>query len=126
MPVRCDVSIPNRIAIGVAEGPVSLRDLEGFLDALEKAGAIGFRKIFDASFGTSTLSDADWLALGTRLGTYLDKRTLGPLAIVATTGTNDELARELAALKSGKRPARVFHSIHEARRWLNTVVPIDA
>jgi hypothetical protein len=126
MPIRCDISPFNRMAIAVAADRVTLHDLEDFLDGLEKAGAIGFRKIFDATYGISTLSDADWTTLGVRLGTYLDKRALGPLAIVAATGCDERLARALAALKSGRRPAKIFRSIHDARAWLNTVVPVDA
>lgn len=123
MPVRCDISPANRIAIGVATGPVTLRDLEGFLDALERGNATSYPKIFDATFGVSTLSNADWLALAIRLGEYTGPRALGPLAVVAATGGDDSLARELAALKSGSRQARVFRSIHDARSWIRSAMP---
>lgn len=123
MPVRCDISPANRIAIGVASGPVTLRDLEGFLDTLEQNNAITYPKIFDATFGISTLSDADWLTLAIRLSEYTGPRTLGALAVVAATGGDDTFARELAALKSGTRQAKVFRSIHEARSWIRTAMP---
>ncbi|HZQ00301.1 MAG TPA: hypothetical protein VFB13_12225 [Reyranella sp.] len=121
MPVRCDIYHPGRIAIGVSEGVVSLRDLENFLDQLEKAGAIHYQKIFDASFGTVALNEADWTILAAEVGAYMDKRALGPLAVVAVSGSDGRLAERLAGLKSGNRPAKIFRSIRDARRWLESI-----
>lgn len=121
MPVRCDIFRPDRIAIGVAEGPVTLRDLELFLDKLEKEEAINYAKIFDATFGTVAMSEADWTILAAEVGAYLDKKALGPLAIVSATGAKSDLGARLAALRSGTRPAKVFRSIHEARAWLHAL-----
>ena len=121
MPIRCDISHFERIAVGVSEGVVSLRDLENFLDQLEKAGAINYQKIFDASFGTVALNEADWTILAAEVRSYMDKRVLGPLAVVAVTGSTGELANRLAGLKCGNRPAKIFRSIRDARRWLETV-----
>ncbi len=120
MPVRCDVFHPDRTAIGVAEGTVDLRDLEGFLDDLEKVGALQYDKVFVATMGEANLSDSDWTVLSQRLATYLDNRALGALAIVGATSGDDSLAAKLAALRSGRRPAKVFRSIHDARQWLFT------
>ena len=121
MPVRCDISHFERIAVGVSEGVVILRDLENFLDQLERAGAINYKKIFDASFGTVALNEADWTILAAEVGAYMDKRALGPLAVVAISGSNGELANRLAGLKSGNRAAKIFRSIREARHWLETI-----
>jgi hypothetical protein len=126
MPVRCDIFRPDRIAIGVAEGPVTLRDLELFLDTLEQEGAIGFAKIFDATFGTVAMNEADWTILAAEVGAYLDKKALGPLAIVSASGALSDLGPRLAGLKSGTRPAKIFRSIHDARAWLRTLEPARA
>lgn len=121
MTIRCDICHFERTAVGVSEGVVSLRDLENFLDQLEKAGAINYKKIFDASFGTVSLNEVDWTILAAEVGAYMDKRSLGPLAVVAVSGSNGELANRLAGLKSGSRPAKIFRSIRDARRWLESV-----
>lgn len=118
MPVRCDIYHPDRIVIGVSEGVVTLRDLENFLDRLEKENALHYQKIFDASFGTVALSEADWTILSAEVGSYIDKRTLGPLAIVVIGGSNTLLADRLATLRSGNRPAKTFRSMRDARQWL--------
>ena len=49
----------------------------------------------------------------------------GPVAFVVDERRGDTV-RELAALnEEGERPARVFTSLHEARKWLDEIFKVE-
>lgn len=77
------------MVIGVSEGVVTLKDIGGFLDAVVRAGAQPYPKLFDATDGVSGLSEADLKILSAR-----------PFSLI-------------------KRPMKIFRDIHSARKWLS-------
>lgn len=115
MPLRFQVDHAHRTVVGVAEGEVTLQDVIDFTLEIEKHNAAGYNKIVDVMDGTSKLSVEDFVAYREHMRGRA--RPHGPLALV-TSDRNGELARLFAQFTGKQRPAEVFTSIHEARRWL--------
>ena len=104
--------------IGETEGEVTLKDLEGYFDAVTEARAVHYRKIFDSTNGTSVLSDDDVKILKARMTSFVEQGRVGPFAIVAGSQRNDRLTKICQTVASADRPMRVFRDIHSARLWL--------
>lgn len=117
----------KQLIIVTAEGPVSRAEIDGLLDAVTGAKALGYRKLVDATAGKFALSAVDLLAIGARVRS-LHAGPVGAVALVLPGGLprDDEpedaptlLARLLGILASAKRPFRLFKSVSSAKRWLD-------
>ena len=107
------------MVVGVSEGVVTLKDIGGFLDAVVRAGAQPYPKLFDATHGESALSEADLKILSARLFAPPGPvRPLGAFAVVARSDRS-EFARVLRPFSLIKRPMKIFRDIHSARKWLS-------
>lgn len=122
MPITFRIDHAKRHVEALAEGGVTLKDIEEFLDALVVQGAIPYRKLFDGrrSVAKYVDLDAELMSLAARISAYsshLERR--GPLAIVAGDPQSQELAARFLNLgKPSGRPGRAFLDDREARRWL--------
>ena len=119
----------ERLIIVTAEGPVSRAEIDGLLDAVTGAKALGYRKLIDAVAGEFALSALDMLAIGARVRS-LHAGSVGAVALVLPeglprAGEPDDaptlLARLVGILASAKRPLRLFKSVASARRWLDSL-----
>jgi hypothetical protein len=119
MPVQWTVSHPTRLVIAVAKNELRLKDIEDYLDGVLAANALSYRKIFDTTGATMTLSEDDLMALGARIRAYIAIGPIGPLAIVATTDKSYGQARMFMALAEADRPIKIFRELHTARHWLD-------
>jgi hypothetical protein len=118
MPVRFQVSHPERTVIGVASGVVTLKDILAFAHELEVQKALGYKKIIDVMSGQAMVSEVDLAAYGERLRELpREKLPYGPIALV-TSSENNAISQLFAKLTGQERPAQVFRSIHDARKWL--------
>ena len=115
MPLRFQVDHAQRTVVGVAEGDVTLQDVIDFTLEIERHNAAGYHKIVDVMAGTSKLSAEDFVAYRGHMRGR--QRAHGPLALV-TSDRNGPLARLFAQFTAKERPAGVFGSIHDARKWL--------
>lgn len=127
MPLRFQVDHAQRMVVGVAEGDVTLQDVINFSREIERNNATGYPKLVDVMGGTSRLSASDFVAYRDRMRSLPKERVHGPLALVASD-VKGLLARLFAEFTSRERPAKVFTSIHEARKWLgeNPIVKPNA
>ena len=122
MPITFKIDHAKRHVEALAEGGVTLKDIEEFLDALVVQGAIPYRKLFDGrrSVAKYVDLDAELMSLAARISAYsshLERR--GPLAIVAGDLQSQELAARFLNLgKPAGRPGRAFLDDGKARRWL--------
>ncbi len=107
-----------RLVTVVADGPVTRADVERYLDAVDGAGALAYRKLFDGTTGVVAMEAEDLFALGARFRSYHD-HAVGALAIIITEAQSDAVARLLGMLASADRPMRIFASRLTARRWLD-------
>jgi hypothetical protein len=121
-----------RLIVVTAEGSVSRTEIDGLLDAVTGAKALGYRKLVDATAGKLAMNALDLLAIGARVRS-LHAGSIGAVAIVlpgrlTQDGEPDDaptlVARVIVILASAKRPLRLFKNVVSARHWLdNLAVP---
>lgn len=121
MPIYVTFYHLDRTMVGRTEGEITLADLTGYLEDVEKARAVGYAKIFDCSVGRSNLLPDEREAFVRRLAAYHARygKQAGPFAVVAGADVVERLA-DLQALvpPADTRPVRIFNDIHAARAWL--------
>lgn len=118
MPITWKIDHEARLLTAVAEGDVTLGDLEKYLDAVVVAGSMPYRKLFDGTRGESTMTDEEMMALGARIRAYHAMGPMGALAIVAVSENTYGLARLFGALAAADRPIKIFRDLKAARRWI--------
>jgi hypothetical protein len=123
MPLKWTISHADRTVEAVASGPVSLQDIERYLDDVMVSNALPYRKLFDASQASSAPADDEMMLLGARLSAYAGLgRPLGPLAIVAPATAICQQAQLFATLAPVDRPLKIFKAVEAARKWLATTI----
>jgi hypothetical protein len=123
MPIYVTVYHLDKTIIGKTEGDVTLADIERYLDDIVKARAVPYRKIFDATSGTSRLTPEDVDVLRTKLAEFTRTRSFGPFAVVTGGNREGRMANICQTASAADRPMRVFSDIHSARRWLDETLP---
>ncbi len=118
MPIRVKFDHARRYVEAVAEGEVSLQDIEEFLDAVMVADALTYRKLFDGRAGEGKYTDEEVMRLAARLSAYASLGRRGAAALVSSVKYYD-LATRVLNLDRRESPGRVFVDIDEARRWLD-------
>jgi hypothetical protein len=125
MPIKLTISHPTQLVIAVAEGDVARADVDDYLSAVNSAGALPYRKIFDVSAMSPTaLSAADIQSFAARVRDYTKTYALGPIAIVVANDANFDLARQFGVEAEAARPLRVFRDREAARAWLDRLAPL--
>ena len=121
MPMRWTISHDERLVMVIADGPLTLLEIEAYFDAVVLAGGQPYAKLLDASNMEARLSDAEVMAIGARMSAYVkDQRwPAGPAAFVVTSRTNREFVKRFINLAAAPRQAKIFQTIDEARRWLD-------
>ena len=117
MALRFQIDHLAHVVLGVAEGPLTLKDLIHFSLGMDKNNTASYAKLVDVVGGTALLSEADMAAFRDRIQSLPKDRAHGPLALV-TSEEHGPLARLFAETTSAERPVKVFKSIHDARKWL--------
>jgi hypothetical protein len=118
VPITWTIDHDKRMLTAVCEGDVTLRDIEGYLDAVVVAGTMPYRKLFDGTRADSAMTDEEMMALGARIRAYHGSGKMGPLAIAVVTEHTHGLARLFGALAAADRPIKIFRDLRAARRWL--------
>ena len=118
MPLRWDIDHAGKFVHIVAEGPVTLKEMEAHFDALAVANAMGYAKLFEATDARPVYSDADVLAMGARLSAYTATLPSGPLAVVGSGDLVRSTFKRFVNISPSKRPAKLFPTVDEARAWL--------
>jgi hypothetical protein len=119
MPIRFTIDHAKRHVEAWAEGETGLEDFENFLDAVVVQGALPYRKLIDSRRAVGALSDDDIMMLGARMSAYtsgLGRR--GAIAFVVASPAPSSIPARVINLAPADRPARVFRSEEEARKWL--------
>jgi len=121
MAMRWTISHDQRLVLVIAEGAVTLLEMEAYFDAVTVAGAQSYAKLLDAKSMEVRLTDDDVMALGARMSAYVkDQRWPGgPAAFVVTTRPNREFVKRFINLAASPRPARIFQTVDDARSWLD-------
>lgn len=121
MSLHWTIDPERKLMTAVAEGEVTRDEFEAYLDAMEQAGASGYRKLFDGGRGATRMPADEILALGVRMRTSHDAGPVGPLAVVVPESLAEPLGRVLGMLAAAHRPMRVFTEASAARKWIGSL-----
>jgi hypothetical protein len=124
MPIKVKIDHDKRWVEALAEGDVSLGDIEEFLDAVILGDALSYRKLFDGRAAYGKYTDEEVMRLAARLSAYASLGRRGPVALVPSVEYY-ELASRVLNLDRREQPARAFLDIDEARRWLDAQPEVD-
>lgn len=117
MPIRSTVYHPDRLVIGTATGKLVLADLVEFARGIAEAKLAHYRKVVDVTGSYPGFTEAELTAFAQYIRQYPIDGKRGAIAFVADP-LRGELARLFAGIEIGGRPAQVFHSLYDARKWL--------
>jgi hypothetical protein len=112
----------QRTLVAECDGVVTLRELENYLAAVVEAGTASYRKLFDSSRATTSMTEEEIVMLGVRIRACHGGSVMGPLALVVASDQPQGLDRVFGALAAADRPIRIFRAVRAARRWLDTQV----
>ena len=118
MPLRWEFLHPQKLIHIVAEGSVTLKEMEEHFDAIVVANAMSYAKLFDATRATPVYDDHDVLMMGARLSAYTATLESGPLAVVGEGHALELVFRRFVNVSPSLRPAALFRTEAEARAWL--------
>ncbi len=118
MPLRWDILHDEKLVHLVAEGTVTLKDLEAHFDAVLVAEAMPYAHLFDALDCQPIYSDDDVMAMAARVSAYVSIVKSGPLAVITLSDDVEDTFKRFINLSSRRRPTRLFRTEAEARAWL--------
>ena len=119
MPLHWLITSRERLATVTGEGTVGRADIERWLEVVDGARLLPFRKLVDLGQASLDLTAEDMMILGIRFRAH-HSNSMGPLAMVLPTAAPESIERGLGILAAGDRPMRLFRSLPRARRWLAT------
>src|SRR5689334_19003728 len=117
MAVRTTFYHPDRLVIGLFEGEMQLKDFLEFALEIRNNKVVHYRKIINVIDAYPKFTEQELLALVQVIRETPVDGPRGAVAIVADP-SRGELAKMFSGFEIGGRPARVFRSIHDARKWL--------
>jgi hypothetical protein len=119
MPIELTIYHPDRLLIGRATGELSITDFVKFALEIRRADIVHYRKIIDVIDAHPAFTEQELRALVLAIReVQIGNRRRGALAFVADP-TRGKFAKLFASLDIDGRPASVFRSIHDARRWIS-------
>ena len=118
MPLRWEFLHSQKLIHIVAEGAVTLKEMEEHFDAIVVANAMSYAKLFDATRATPVYDDHDVLMMGARLSAYTATLESGPLAVIGEGQALELVFRRFVNVSPSQRPAALFRTEAEARAWL--------
>lgn len=122
MPIQLTIYHPDRLVIGRATGDMALAEFVSFGREIEKAGLAHYRKIIDVLDARPAFTEQEFLSLVLLVREARVDRRRGALAFVADPNRG-QFAKLFASVDVDGRPAKVFRSIHDARKWLTENPP---
>jgi hypothetical protein len=118
MPIHIDVFHPGRLLIAVVRGAFTADDVRDAVQQMLASDLLHYSKIIDISSPTSPMDKARVEAIANLVLARSGDKQRGPLAFVVSPGQAADNAETFARLTGQLRPVKVFHSLHEARKWL--------
>ena len=117
MPLHMDIVPIQRLVVIVAHGEVTADDLANNVKELIAANVAHFAKIIDVSASHWVLTKEQIDAIAETLRGDPNSEMRGPVAFIVRP-EDEGFAHAFAGITEGDRPFRLFHSLHQARRWL--------
>lgn len=121
MPISLQTLEDEKILIATIVGEATLGELEESLDKINIAGMLSWRKLLDLRHGEVVLDNDEVMRLAARTSAYAGEGTLGAIALVVPRDNRQRAASHFLYLTQGKRRAQIFHTMEDARRWLDRI-----
>jgi hypothetical protein len=122
MPGHWTIDPARQLVEAVLDGEIGEEETVRFLDELEAAGAIPYRKLIDAR-NVKARADGRIMALvSRRVAAYANP---GPFAVIVREAYIDGMAKLFALALGANGRARVFRTEEEARAWLDSAERAD-
>lgn len=118
MPIVWGVNHTARLVSAKATGELGRTDIEDYLDGLEAAATLSYRKVLDMTQSRLALSSDDMAAIGARIRAH---ESLGPMGGVAVIAGSEELydrVRLFESVVDASRPLKIFRDAEMAYAWL--------
>jgi hypothetical protein len=120
VPLHWIIDSRQKLVTLTAEGEVSRADADQYLEAVEHAAAVGYRKLIDWRAANVAMVPEDVMAVGVRIRSF-HGGSVGALAVVLADDRSEAVARILGILATADRPIRIFTSMPPAQRWIDTL-----
>ena len=117
MPLHMDIVPIQRLVVIVARGEVTADDLANNVKELIAANVAHYAKIIDVSTSRWVLTAEQIDAIAETLRGDPNSDVRGPVAFIVRP-EDEGFAQVFSKVTEGDRPVRLFHSLHQARRWL--------
>jgi hypothetical protein len=118
LPVDYEIDHQKRLVIATAHGPVVLKEILDYFDAVSINDAASYAKLFDAREMEPQLSDDDVMVIGARVSAYAAYDPRGAVAAVAISDDARDAVRRYMNFAGAKRPMQLFFSLDEALAWV--------
>lgn len=125
MPIRWFIDSKQQLVTVTAQGAITRSDAEAYLDAVEHAGAVSYRKLLDGRTGAIAMGHDDVMAICVRIRNF-HGRPVGALAVVLSDDRSEAVARILGIPAAANRPIRLFVSLLPAQRWIDGLATPEA
>jgi hypothetical protein len=125
MAIVWKVSHPERLIIAYGKEAVTATDILYSADTFARTGINTYRKLFDLTRLTGTMSQVDLRLVGERMKVRATGQPFGPIAVVVSTDGLAGSARIFQAAAEAERPVRIFRDFSSARIWLDETAPPD-
>jgi hypothetical protein len=118
MPLEWTIDHAQRMVRIAAQGDVTLKQIEEYLDAVVVADAMSYGKLFDCTQMVTHATDNEMMELGARMRAYATVMKSGPLCIVVASPEIFDYTRRYINLAQVDRPAQICKTVAEAEAWL--------
>jgi hypothetical protein len=113
-----DISQISRRAVLTAHGKITSEEIADVVKKMAEAKVHHFGKLIDVTLADYALTKDQIESIGALLRGQAGEKSRGPLAFV-TDPKREDFAKSFADMTKSDRPVMLFHSIHEARKWLD-------
>ena len=118
MPLRWTIDHAQRLVTVIAEGEVTLKQAEEYLDAVVVADAMPYAKLVDCTDMVTHATDNEMMELAARIRAYAGVMKGGPLCFVVATPEMLDYTRRYINLGQADRPTEICKTVAEAKAWL--------
>jgi hypothetical protein len=118
MPLKWTIDHAQHMVRIEAQGEVTLKQVEEYLDAVVVADAMPYGKLFDCTRMATRATDDEMMELGARMRAYASVMKSGPLCLVVATPEIFDYTRRYINLAQVDRPAQICKTVAEAEAWL--------
>jgi hypothetical protein len=123
MAIKWTVSHTDRLITAVGETSVKATEIVHCADEVVKAGLGTYRKLFDLTRLTTSLSQTDTRFAGARIMQHAYGHAFGPIAMVVSNEAVAESAKIFQAVSGTDRQVQIFRDPYVARVWLDVMAP---